>query len=222
MKNRTALVTGAARGIGKAIAARLRDDGANVLAPARNELDLSSNDSINSYLSALDAEVDVLICNAGINRLGRSTEITDADIAEMFQVNLVSYMRLIRGLAPGMIGRGYGRITSVSSIWSIVARDRRVAYSTTKAGLNGLTRSLAIELAPHGILVNAVAPGYVNTEMTKQNNSAQEIETIEKTLPLGRLAEPNEIAEVVWFLSSSRNSYMTGQTLVADGGFTSQ
>jgi 3-oxoacyl-[acyl-carrier protein] reductase len=222
MKNRTALVTGAARGIGKAIAARLRDDGATVLAPARNELDLASNDSIDSYLSALNTPVDILICNAGINRLGRSTETTDADIAEMFQVNLVSYLRLIRGLAPQMIERGYGRITSVSSIWSVVSRDRRVVYSTTKAGLNGMTRALAVELSPHGILVNAVAPGYVNTEMTKRNNSAQEIAAIEKTLPLGRLAEPEEIAEVVWFLSSSRNSYMTGQTLVADGGFTSQ
>lgn len=222
MKNRTALVTGGSRGIGASIAARLREAGATVLTPVRNELDLSSNDSIESYLSALDVPVDVLVCNAGINRLGRSTELTDADIAEMFQVNLVAYMRLIRGLAPGMIERGYGRITSISSIWSVISRDRRVAYSTTKAGLNGMTRALAIELAPHSILVNAVAPGYVNTELTRQNNSEREIEEIKNTIPLRRLAEPGEIAEVVWFLCSAHNSYITGQTLLADGGFTCQ
>jgi len=222
MKNRTALVTGGSRGIGAAIAARLREAGANVLTPSRAELDLSSNDSIDSYLSALDAPVDVFVCNAGINRLGKSTEISDADIAEMFQVNLVAYMRLIRGLVPGMIERGYGRITSISSIWSLVSRERRVAYSTTKAGLNGMTRALAIELAPHNILVNAVAPGYVNTELTRQNNSEQEIEKIKNAIPLRRLAEPGEIAEAVWFLCSAHNSYITGQTLVADGGFTCQ
>lgn len=222
MENRTALVTGAARGIGAAIAAQLRGAGATVLTPARDELDLSSNDSIDSYLSVLGRSVDVLVCNAGINRLGRSTEITDTDIAEMFQVNLISYMRLVRGLAPGMIERKYGRITSISSIWSIISRDRRIAYSATKAGLNGMTRALAIELAPHNVLVNAVAPGYVNTELTRQNNSDQEIEGIKNTIPLRRLAEPSEIAEVVSFLCSARNSYITGQTVVADGGFTCQ
>lgn len=222
MSGRTALVTGAARGIGAAIAARLRTAGAVVLAPTRDQLDLASNDSVDSYLSRLSVPVDVLVCNAGINRLGRSTEASDADINEMFQVNLVSYMRLIRRIAPGMIERRYGRITSISSIWSVVSRDRRVVYSTTKAGLNGMTRALAVELAPHNILVNSVAPGYVSTEMTRRNNSEQELEVIANSIPLRRLAEPREIAEVVWFLSSDHNSYITGQTLVADGGFTCQ
>lgn len=216
------LVTGAGRGIGAAIAARLATGGADVLKPSRAELDLASNDSIDHYLKRLDAKVDVLICNAGVNRLGRSTEFLDADLAEMFQVNIASYLRIIRSITPGMIERGYGRIVSISSIWSVISRDRRLIYSTVKAGLNGMTRALAIELAPYSVLVNAVAPGYIDTELTRQNNSPEEIEQIESTIPLRRLGAPEEIAEAVWFLSSDHNTYITGQTLVADGGYTCQ
>ena len=140
----------------------------------------------------------------------------------MLQVNLVAPLRLIRGLAPGMVARGYGRIVNLSSIWGQVSRPRRVTYALTKSGLNGLTRTLAVELAAHNVLVNAVAPGYVNTELTRQNNSPQEIDAICQTIPARRLAEPAEIAEVVAFLCSEKNSYITGQTIVVDGGFTCQ
>lgn len=222
MKGRTALVTGGARGIGQAIAEMLREDGARVLAPARQEMDLTSVESIDRYCAGLLQPVDILVNNAGINPLGSATDFTDADLAATIQVNLVAPMRLARALAPGMAQRGFGRIVNVSSIWSVVSRPRRFVYSTTKAGLNGMTRALAVELSGSGVLVNSVAPGYVNTEMTKQNNAPDELRRIAGTIPAGRLAEPREIAAVVAFLCSARNSYVTGQTLLVDGGFTSQ
>lgn len=116
----------------------------------------------------------------------------------------------------------FGRILNISSLWSIVSRVGRTSYAMSKAALNGMTRSLALELAPYNILVNAVAPGYVLTDLTRQNNSAVELDAIRKTIPLQRLAEPQEIANVVAFLCSEQNTYLTGQTIVVDGGFTCQ
>lgn len=222
MNGRTALITGAARGIGSAVAQLFHDHGAKILAPTRKELDLSSNDSIDRYCSQLNQPVDIIVNNAGINPLGAADEFSDTDLAEAIQVNLVAPMRLIRALSPGMAQRGHGRIVNISSIWSGVAKPRRFVYSTTKAGINGMTRALAIELASAGVLVNAVAPGFTNTELTQQNNSAEAIQQIAATIPLGRLAEPREIADVVVFLCSQRNSYLTGQTIFVDGGFTCQ
>lgn len=220
MKNRTALITGAARGIGQAIATRLREDGARVLTPARAELDLTSNASIDNYLSAVAEPIDILVNNAGVNRLAAYDEINDEDLQEMLQINLTAQLRLAKELAMRMSVRGYGRIVNVSSIWSVVTKPKRMTYSITKAAINSMTRSLAVELAKTNVLVNAVAPGFVNTELTKQNNSETDIAAICKQIPAARLAEPNEIAEVVGFLCSSRNSYLTGQTLIVDGGYT--
>lgn len=222
MKGKTALVTGATRGIGLAIAELFKEQGAIVLSPTRDWLDLSSNESIDTYCRELDQSVDILVNNAGINPLGSGVEFSDADLAAAMQVNLLAPMRLTRALAPGMVARGYGRIVNISSIWGGVSKPRRFVYSTTKAGINGMTRALAVELAPSGVLVNAVAPGYVNTALTRQNNSEEALRAIAGTIPVGRLADPEEIAELVAFLCSVRNSYIAGQTIFADGGFTCQ
>lgn len=119
-----------------------------------------------------------------------------------------------------MMERRYGRIVNISSVWAVVTKAGRLMYSTAKAGLGGMTRTLSVELAPYNVLVNALAPGYVNTELTRRNNTGAEIEAIERTIPVGRLAEPEEIAEVAAFLASDRNSYVTGQIIMVDGGFT--
>jgi 3-oxoacyl-[acyl-carrier protein] reductase len=220
MIQKTALITGASRGIGKVIAEQLKKDGLRLLTPSRKELDLLSNHSIDLFLETLTEPVDVLVNDAGINRLGKITVFSDADLEDTMRTNLIAPIRLTRGLMPGMMQRKYGRIVNMSSIWSIVSKPGRVTYSVSKSGLNAFTRSLAVEVAPYNILVNAVAPGYVNTELTRQNNSEQDIQNIQRMIPMQRLAEPEEIARLVSFLCSEQNTYLTGQCLVIDGGYT--
>jgi NAD(P)-dependent dehydrogenase (short-subunit alcohol dehydrogenase family) len=215
----TALITGASRGIGATIAARLQSEGIRVLSPLSKALDLSSSVSIDRYLSTLTQPIDILVNNAGINRLGSIDEISSTDFEDVIQINLLGHFRLTQGLVKGMKARRYGRIVNISSIWSLVSRERRMAYSSTKAAINGLTRAQALELAPYNILVNALAPGYVNTDLTKKNNTSVELEAIATQIPLGRLAEPSEIAECVAFLCSPKNSYITGQVIAIDGGY---
>jgi len=220
MSEKIALVTGASRGIGKAIAEQLERDGVKLLLPTRKELDLLSNDSIDVYLESLRQQVDILVNNAGINRLGDFNAIKDSDLLDTIQINLVAPVRLTRGVIPGMIKRKYGRIVNISSIWSLISRPGRLTYSVSKSGLNAFTRSLAVEVAAYNILVNTVAPGYVNTELTRQNNTERELQNIRKMIPILRLAEPEEIACLVAFLCSEKNAYLTGQCLIIDGGYT--
>jgi 3-oxoacyl-[acyl-carrier protein] reductase len=216
-----ALVTGGSRGLGAAIARELERRGMEVLAPPRAQLDLADPASIESFIRAhASARIDVLVNNAGINHIRPLEKLAPAEWQQMLQVNLTAALALTQGFTPGMRAQRWGRIVNVSSIFSLVARSSRAAYAATKAGLNGLTRTCAVELAPDNILVNAICPGYVETEMTRRNNPPEELEKIKATIPLGRLAQPEEIAHVAGFLCSEENSYCTGQMIVADGGFT--
>lgn len=219
MNERIALVTGSSRGIGFAIAQRLRESGIYVLTPSRKDMDLRDSLSIDKYINSFDKPIDILINNAGVNYLGSISEIEQHVIHDTLQINLIAPLYLIKLLTDSMKKRQYGRIVNLSSIWSLVSKERRITYSASKAAINGITRALAIELASFNVLVNAVAPGYVNTDLTKQNNTTEQLEEIKKTIPIGRLAEPIEIAELVTFLCSEKNSYITGQTIFIDGGY---
>ncbi len=216
----SALVTGGSAGIGLAVAKRLKAEGIDVITPTRRDMDLLSDASIDAYLKSLSRPVDILINNAGVNIIAPLADITDDYMRETIQINLLAPFRLARALAPGMAERSYGRIVNISSIWAYVSKPGRLTYATAKSGLQGMTRTLAVELAPYNVLVNAIAPGFVNTEMTRRNNTREQIEAIEKNIPAGRLAEPEEIAEATAFLASEKNSYITGQTILVDGGFT--
>ena len=121
-----------------------------------------------------------------------------------------------------MAARGWGRILNVASIFAVVTRERRGAYSMTKAALAALTRTAAVEFGPNGVLVNALAPGYVDTDLTRQTNPPDALKAIESAIPLRRMAQAGELAEVAAFLVSGRNTYLTGQTVFVDGGFTCQ
>ena len=220
---RLALITGGSRGIGAAIRTELEGRGCCVVAPARGELDLGQPDSIDAYVKAQGClAVDILINNAGINVLNPIPAIDAATWQAMLQTNLTAALRLIQAFAPSMGSRGWGRILSVSSILSVVTRERRAAYSMTKGALNALTRSAAVEFGPAGVLVNALAPGYVDTDLTRQNNTPEMLAAIQTTIPLRRLARPEELAQVAAFLVSDENTYLTGQTILVDGGFTCQ
>jgi len=134
-------------------------------------------------------------------------------------VNLTSAFLILRDFGSRMLKKRRGRIVVVSSVYSIRAREGRAPYSVSKAGLNALVRSAALEFAPAGVLVNGICPGFVLTDMTRQNNDDDDIKRLEGQIPLGRLADPVEVAELVEYLASFRNTYITGQLIAIDGGF---
>lgn len=221
---KTVLITGASRGIGAAVAERFeREGGYRLLTPGREELELSSGESIRGFLAGEHTKkVDILINNAGINDINRIEDVSDEELARMLQINLVAPMKLAQAVVPGMKERKFGRIVNIASIWAVVSKPGRCVYSATKNGIHGVTNTLAVELAPWNILVNTVCPGFTLTELTRKNNSPEQIRDIAGQIPIGRMAEPSEIAEAVFFLASERNTYLTGQKIAVDGGFTEQ
>lgn len=219
IKVKNVLITGSSRGLGKAILIELKRKGFNCIAPTRDELDINDLNSIKSFFEKTDVPIDILINNAGVNILNDIASIDDNDINAMVNTNLIAPLKLIQHVIQSMIIRKYGKIINISSIWGVRSKEYRTLYSLTKFGINGLTKSLARELGEYNILINSVAPGYVNTEMTNQNVSQHEQEEIKDTIPLKRFAEPEEIAKLIAFLISEDNSYITGQTIIADGGF---
>ena len=220
MESKIALVTGASRGIGKSIKEVLSKDGIEIISPNRNELDLSSSESIDKFLSQTSADIDIIINNAGILKVGEHNEFSSDDFHEILQVNVVAPFKIISGFVEKMKIHSFGRIVNISSVWGQKSKKGRMLYSSSKAALDALTRSLAIEFASYNILINSVAPGYIETDMLKQCNTEEELSIIRDTIPMKRFGEKIEIAELVRFLSSEDNSYITGQVFTIDGGYT--
>ena len=220
MESKTALITGASRGIGKSIKEILSKDEIEIISPTRNELDLSSSESIDKFLSQVSADIDIIINNAGILKVGEHNEFSSDDFHEILQVNVVAPFKIISGFVEKMKTHSFGRIVNISSVWGQKSKKGRTLYSSSKAALDALTRSLAIEFASYNILINSVAPGYIETDMLKQCNTEEELSIIRDTIPMKRFGKKIEIAELVRFLSSEDNSYITGQVFTIDGGYT--
>jgi len=217
------LITGGSRGIGKATTEQFRARGYEVFAPSRRELDLSDNASVDRFIQRYGSEpLDSIVNNAGINDINLLEDVSDAELERMLKTNLISPIRLIRGFIPRLRESQAGRIVNIGSIWAVVSKGGRSIYSATKNGIHGITNALAIELAEAGILVNTVCPGFTLTEMTRKNNSPEQIGKIASQIPLGRMAEPEEIARLIYFLGSAENTYITGQKITIDGGYTIQ
>ena len=220
MQTKTALITGTSRGIGSSIKEILQNDDIKILSPSRNELDLSSSESINKFLSEISEDIDIIVNNAGILKVGKAEEFSVKDFQDILQVNVLAPFQIISGIVGGMKRKKFGRIVNISSIWGEKSKSGRSIYSTSKAALNALTRSFAVEFAEHNILVNSIAPGYIETDMMKQCNSEKELDIIKNSIPMKRFGKKTEISELVKFLCSEKNSYITGQILTIDGGFT--
>mgnify|MGYP001586845631 FL=1 len=215
-----ALVTGGSRGSGQAVVHRFREEGIHVVAPTRQELDLASPESIRDYVQTLqDIEIDILVNNAADNIVNLIPDITLEDWQRMLTINLTSAFLLIQAVATQMRRKKWGRIVNVSSCYSFLSREGRAAYSASKGGLNSFTRTAALEYGPDNILVNSVCPGFVLTDLTRRNNTQTELADLAQQTALKRLAEPSEIAELIYFLCSEENTYITGQAVVIDGGF---
>jgi len=234
-ENKNVLVTGATRGIGNKIANDMLLAGANVIATGTSEASLSllnndfsklcvdflNPDSVKRFIDFLsNAEVDICVNNAGINKISPIVDIDVDDWSNIIEVNLTTPFKIIKTVSKNMIKNNYGRIVNISSIWGTIGREQRVCYSSSKFGLMGLTASSAAELAKHNVLVNSVSPGFTLTDLTRNILGADEMNKISKTIPMGRMADPSEISNVVMFMCSDLNSYISGQNIIVDGGFT--
>lgn len=242
LAGRTALVTGAANGIGRAIAERCVAEGARVVAVDREALpdlgpsvhplqwDLSDTGSLDALVAEAEAAagpLDVLVNNAGVAESQLAVDLTLDSFRRVLAVNLDAPVFLASRSARGMTARGFGRIVNITSVHGRFGEEQALSYDVAKGGLEQATRTLAIELSRHGVLVNAIAPGFVSTRMSVVDG-VNELETAwfedvyirHGKLPLRRYALPAEIAEHVAWLASERNTYVTGQVLTVDGGLT--
>lgn len=220
LKGKKAFITGAGRGIGRRIREEMEGAGVYVEAPGRSELDLEDRGSIRKYLEKNgEIEADIFIHCAGLNKTAGIDEINMALVDRVFQVNLFSAIELLRSTVPYMRKNGWGRVLLISSLYSIVSREGRIAYSASKNALTGLSKTLTLELAPYNILTNCLAPGYVLTDMTYRNLTTEEIRDIQGRIPTGRFQSEEEIANAAMFLCSDLNQSITGQLIAVDGGF---
>lgn len=241
---KTALVTGGSRGIGKAIVYAFANAGYNVILNYNSseqsakeivkdlsectgivemfKADVSNRDEVDAMVEYAVKEfggIDVLVNNAGISQVGLFTDLEFEEWSKVLNVNLTGVFNVTQSaLRQGMLSKKDGVIINISSIWGITGGSCEVAYSAAKAGVIGLTKSLAKELAPSNITVNAIAPGAIATDMIYKEYSEKDIELIEKDIPMGRLGTPIEIANLALYLASDNARYMTGQVLSPNGG----
>jgi 3-oxoacyl-[acyl-carrier protein] reductase len=235
------LVTGASRGIGKAIALTLGEAGATVIGTATTEsgadkiskvfvdfkvsgqgiqLDVTSNEQISSIISYVNdhyGAIDILINNAGITRDNILLRMKEDEWSEIISTNLTSIYKMSKSVLRGMIKKRSGRIISITSVVGVMGNAGQSNYSAAKAGMIGFTKSLAREVGIRGITVNAIAPGFIETDMT-QNLPDNQKETLASQIPMGRLGTVEEVAHAVMFLAGDEASYITGQTLHVNGG----
>jgi 3-oxoacyl-[acyl-carrier protein] reductase len=238
LDGKVAMVTGSTRGIGHAIARALAEAGAKVAVLGRDQAkaeqaaagighgaqgfacDVTNEASVNAAVAAIEkalGPVDVLVNNAGVTKDNVFLRLTDADWDTVLEANLKGAFRTIRAASRGMMKKRWGRIINVSSVVALIGNKGQANYAASKAGLLGLTRTIARELASRGITVNAVAPGFIDTDMTA-NLTPEQREALAKQIPLERLGTPEDVAAAVLFLASENSAYITGQVLVVDGG----
>ncbi len=237
LQDRVALVTGASRGIGHAVAVRLRDLGAVVFGTATSAagaatlsnqlgagrglvLDVTDPAAVDAAVAAVEhaaGPVQILVNNAGITRDQLLLRLKDAEWDEVMETNLKGAMRMTRACVRGMIKARFGRIISISSVVGHAGNPGQSNYAAAKAGLAGFSRAVAHEVGRRGITVNVVAPGFIDTDMTRAL-SQQQRERLQGTIPLGTFGQVDDIAGCVAFLAGPDGGYITGQTIHVNGG----
>lgn len=234
--NKTCLVTGGTRGIGKAIAMSLLESGAKVIYTGSSvngggidhenatylPVDFLNDQSVEDFLKAIEKyKIDVLVNNAGINKIDTFGDINPEDWLKIQKVNVEGPFRLCHTIAPKMAKNNYGRIVNIGSVFGHVTKEKRASYTTSKYAILGMSKTLSVDYAASNVLVNVVSPGFIDTELTRTVLSEKEIDQLVSQVPMKRLGKATEIAALVTFLCSEHNSFITGQNILIDGGFTS-
>lgn len=238
LEGKVALVTGASRGIGRDIAARFVKAGAKVALVARSRdtlqdtasdlgdrtfpfvADVADSESIRETVSAVEQDIgpiDILVNNAGVTRDGVLVRVSEEDWDRVLDTNLKGAFNTTKVVARGMMKRRWGRVINITSVVGVIGNRGQVNYAASKAGLIGFTKSIAKELASRNILANAIAPGFMDTNMTRDLSDEQR-DALLSQIPLGKLGTGDDVAGVALFLASDMASYITGQVLVVDGG----
>lgn len=242
LEGKIALITGASRGIGKQIALTLASEGAVVIVnycgskekaesvvaeieanggkAKAFQCDVSDSEATKSMTEAIIAEfgkVDILVNNAGITRDNLLIKMTEEDFDSVLSTNLKGAFNTCKHLYKNFMKNRYGKIINISSVSGVMGNAGQVNYSASKAGVIGLSKSLARELASRNVCVNAVAPGFVDTDMTDKLSEAA-LEGAKKMIPLNRFGKPEDVAELVMFLAGPKSDYITGQVICVDGG----
>jgi NAD(P)-dependent dehydrogenase (short-subunit alcohol dehydrogenase family) len=233
LAGRRVLITGGTRGIGYAVANTFleqeaevhvtgtKKDGKGPHGSIFHSCDFSNSENLENLCDKIQQiNVDVLINNAGINKTGAFAELSPEDFLRIQQVNLYSPFRLIQTVLPGMTSKKWGRIVNITSIFSIVGKEFRAPYSASKFGLDGMTASLAAEVAESGVLVNSVAPGFIDTELTRKVLGKNGMREMAAKVPVRRMGNPEEVASLVLWLASNENTFVSAQNIAVDGGFT--
>lgn len=230
---KTVFISGATRGIGRAISIALKLRGAKVIGSGTGAD--QSLEYLDEYIQADFSDInqiyfcadrlkfikpDILINNAGINVISPFCEIIPQDFLRIYQVNVFAPFFLCQAVIPGMREKQWGRIVNISSIWGKISKEFRASYSASKFALDGMTLALAAECSVENILANCIAPGFVNTELTRGILGANQIKKLEMDIPLKRMANVDEIAGFAVWLASPENTYITGQNIAVDGGFS--
>lgn len=220
--SKLAFVTGRGRGIGLATAQALEAEGYKVVGPkGRSELDLLDPDAVSAYadmIIGMHGVPDLIVNNAGMEGSGLLQDVTVAEWNRIIDTNLRGAFLVTRAFVPGMVSRKSGCIINIASIWGEVGASFESVYSAGKGGLISFTKALAKELGPSGIRVNCISPGCINTRMMDEYTEEEKAALIDET-PLGRIGEPEDVANAVVFLASEKASFITGQDLGVNGGF---
>ncbi len=221
LEGKYALVTGGSRGIGKAIVDELKSKGVIVTYTSTKDVDFSDDKSVDKYIDKIkDLQFDILVNNAGICINNDISDITYEDFDKVQKVNLYGPFKITQAVCKSMKKKGYGRIVNISSIKGTGSSERRLSYTTSKSGLNGMTRTMAMDLAPYGILVNSISPGFTNTELTDSMLTQDDKDYLTERIPMGRFGEVEDIAKLVRFFVSEENAFVTGQDIIVDGGYS--